>query len=103
MDDPDGKFGKWCRDVANARVHATTNRVVAEAFVEERASLIPLPAHPYDTVLTVERRVSRDGMVSVDGSLYSVPDDTRSRVSAYRATPPRCASSRRATPAHAIP
>jgi len=39
-----------------------------------------LPAHPYDAVLTVERRVSHEGMVSVGGNLYSVPDTTRKRV-----------------------
>jgi hypothetical protein len=31
-------------------------------------------------VLTIERRVSREGMVSVGGNLYSVPDATRKRV-----------------------
>ena len=31
-------------------------------------------------MLTVERRVSREGMVSVGGNLYSVPDATRKRV-----------------------
>lgn len=31
-------------------------------------------------MLTVERRVSKDGMVSVGGNLYSVPDTTRRRM-----------------------
>ena len=31
-------------------------------------------------MLTIERRVSREGMVSVAGNLYSVPDTTRKRV-----------------------
>jgi hypothetical protein len=30
-------------------------------------------------VLRLERRISRDGMVSLDGNLYSVPDSTRRR------------------------
>jgi hypothetical protein len=30
-------------------------------------------------VLRLERRITRDGMVSVDGNLYSVPDTTRRR------------------------
>ena len=34
----------------------------------------------FGTVLRLERRISRDGMVSVDGNLYSVPDTTRRRV-----------------------
>jgi hypothetical protein len=39
-----------------------------------------LPAVPFTAVLRVERRVSRDGMVSVDGNEYSVPDLTRRRI-----------------------
>ena len=62
-----------------ARVHATTRRVVAAHFAEERASLQPLPAGPFQAVLRLERRVTRDGMVSVGGNLYSVPDCTRRR------------------------
>ncbi len=31
-------------------------------------------------MLTVERRVSHEGMVSVNGNLYSVPERTRKRV-----------------------
>ncbi|WP_425437266.1 Mu transposase domain-containing protein, partial [Novosphingobium guangzhouense] len=39
-----------------------------------------LPGMRYDTVLTVERRISREGMVAVAGNYYSVPDTTRRRV-----------------------
>jgi hypothetical protein len=35
---------------------------------------------PYRTVLKLERRVSHEGMVSVGGNLYSVPDTTRRRI-----------------------
>lgn len=80
MDDLNAQFDQWCAEIANPRVHATTNRVVNEAFAAEQPFLIPLPAHPYDAVLTVERRVSHEGMVSVGGNLYSVPDTTRKRV-----------------------
>jgi hypothetical protein len=66
--------------VANARTHATTGRVVQEAFAEERPALRPLPLAPYRAVLKLERRVSHEGMVSVGGSLYSVPDTTRRRI-----------------------
>ena len=40
----------------------------------------PLPPVPYRAVLRLERRVSHEGMVSVGGNLYSVPDTTRRRV-----------------------
>ena len=74
------EFDRWRREVANRRRHGTTRRVVEEAFNEERPQLRPLPGHPYTTVLRMERRLSRDGMVSVDGNQYSVPDTLTKRV-----------------------
>ena len=58
---------------------ATTNRVVNEV-AEEKASLKALPSVPYRAVLRLERRASHEGMVSVGGNLYSVPDTTRRRI-----------------------
>lgn len=79
IDDLNAQFDAWRCEIANARVHATTHRVVAEHFAAEQPSLKPLPAIPYSAVLTVERRVSKDGMVSVGGNHYSVPDTARRR------------------------
>ncbi|WP_035979011.1 IS21 family transposase (plasmid) [Kozakia baliensis] len=80
LDELNARFDDWLRTIANARCHATTGRIVAEHFADERPHLRTLPAHPYDAVLTVERRVSREGMVSVGGNLYSVPDTARRRI-----------------------
>src|SRR3954471_9622984 len=80
LDDLNGQLRHWLDTVANARVHATTKRVVNEAFAEETVALRPLPSLPYQAVLKLERRVSHEGMVSVAGNLYSVPDTTRRRV-----------------------
>ena len=66
--------------MANVRVHATTHRMVAEAFAEEKSKLQELPSLPFGSVLKLERRVSHEGMVSVGGNLYSVPDATRKRL-----------------------
>ena len=79
LDDLNDQLGDWLENVANARRHATTNEIVAEAFAMERPQLKPLPAGPYKAVLQLERRITRDGMVSVGGNLYSVPDSTRRR------------------------
>ena len=79
LDDLNAQFTKWRETVANPRVHATTDRVVDEAFAEERPILKELPALPYSAVLTVERRISHEGMIAVDGNYYSVPDTTRRR------------------------
>lgn len=66
-------------EIANPRVHPTTGRVVDEAFAEELPALRQLPANPYSAVQTIERRVTKDGMVSVGGNHYSVLDTTRRR------------------------
>ena len=79
LDDLNDQLRQWLDQVANPRTHATTRRVVQEHFAEEHPSLQPLPAGPFQAVLRLERRITRDGMVSVDGNLYSVPDTTRRR------------------------
>lgn len=79
LDDLNAQLGRWLATVANVRLHATTRRVVDEAFAEERLALKPLPAGPYRAVLKLERRVSHEGMVAVGGNFYSVPDATRRR------------------------
>lgn len=80
LEDLNRQFTAWREGVANARRHGTTRRIVAEAFAAERTHLTPLPGVPFNAVLSLERRVSHDGMVSVHGNLYSVPDRTRRRV-----------------------
>lgn len=80
LDDLNRQLQHWLSTVANPRVHATTRRVVMEAFAEEKPSLRPLPLAPFRSVLRLERRISRDGMVSVGGNFYSVPNATRRRV-----------------------
>ncbi|WP_149649481.1 IS21 family transposase [Azospirillum argentinense] len=79
LEDLNVQFTQWLDQLANRRRHATTQRIVAEHFADERPHLKPLPAGPFNSVLTLERRVTRDGMVSVGGNLYSVPDCTRRR------------------------
>jgi len=79
LDDLNQQLRHWLDTVANPRVHATTKRVVNEAFAEERATLRS-PVGPYRAVLKLERRVSHEGMVSIGGNAYSVPDTARRRV-----------------------
>src|SRR5450631_4287159 len=80
LDDLNTQFRQWLDQVANVRVHAPTRRVVAEHFADEHPKLQQLPAGPFQAVLRFDRRITRDGMVSVDGNLYSVPNSTRRRV-----------------------
>jgi len=79
LEDLNVQFRHWLDAVANRRRHATTGRIVVEHFAEEKPHLKALPAGPFNAVLTLERRITRDGMVSVGGNLYSVPDGTRRR------------------------
>jgi transposase len=84
LDDLNAQLTDWLDMVANVRVHATTQRIVAEAFAEERPALKPLPALPFRAVLKLERRVTHEGMVSIGGNLYSVPDRTRRVVEVHQ-------------------
>lgn len=77
LEDLNAQLIDWLGHVANARVHATTQRVVAEAFAAEQPELQTLPETRFDAVLKLERRVSHDGFVAVGGNFYSVPDRTR--------------------------
>jgi hypothetical protein len=83
LDDLNEQLRHWLDTFANPRVHAATNKVVGEAFAEERASLKALPTIPYRAVLRLERRPSHEG---VGGNFYSVPDTTRRRVFDVHAT-----------------
>jgi transposase len=80
LDDLNAQFRQWLDGVANVRLHATTGRIVSEHFAKEKPHLKPLPAGPFNAVLMLERRITREGMVSLGGNLYSVPDCTRRRV-----------------------
>jgi hypothetical protein len=84
LDDLNEQLRHWLDTVANPRVHATTNRVVSEAFAEERASLKSLPVAPYRAVLRLERRASHEGMVTVGGKLYSVRHHATARLRSAR-------------------
>lgn len=84
LDDLNGQLQDWLGSVANIRLHATTQRIVSEAFAAEGPDLQPLPATIFDTLLKLERRVSHEGLVSIGGNYYSVPDRTRRVVEVHQ-------------------
>ena len=59
LEDMNRPLRVWLDQMANARTHGTTERVVAEHFAQESASLQRLPALRFDAVLSVLRRVGR--------------------------------------------
>ncbi len=77
----------WLDTIANVRKHSTTGRFVHEAYEEERPFLIQLPSVPFHAERREMRKVLSDGYVSVDGSLYPVPDRLVGQTVAVRIEP----------------
>lgn len=68
------RLRQWMDEVCNSRRHGTTHQVPAEVFRQtEKASLLPLPAQPYELYRWEERKVNRLGHVSFQLNYYSVP------------------------------
>ena len=84
LDDLNAQLDDWLATVANVRVHGTTQRIVSEAFAAEQPEPQLLPAFPFDALLKLERRVSHDGLISIGGNYYSVPDRTRRVVEVHQ-------------------
>lgn len=76
IDDLNEQFAHCRLSIANARKHDTTQRMVNDAFLEERESLGLLPVGDFNDVLSMGLRTTKDGMVSVNGNLYPVPNGT---------------------------
>jgi hypothetical protein len=77
--DLNAQSATWLHQTANARVHATTHAVPATRLREEQPHLRPLSAAPYVPLVTVGRRITRDGFISYNGNDYSVPDGLATR------------------------
>ena len=68
-------LSRWEREVANARVHGTTEETPMARFArEEAARLRPLAGRPaFGSLRELTRGVGNDGCVEVDANSYSVP------------------------------
>lgn len=64
----------WMTTIANVRKHTTTQRLVHEAYAQEKPFLVALPSTPFPTDRRETRKVQKDGYIPVDGSFYPVPD-----------------------------
>jgi hypothetical protein len=66
----------WETTVADTRIHGTTRKQVQKLFLEnERHALAPIPLDRFPCFQEAQRKVSRDGHVSVAKSYYSVPPE----------------------------
>jgi transposase len=63
----------WLANVADIRVHRTTNKRPLDAYAQEQPHLLPLPAHHYDTAKVVYRVVDAEGFIAYGHNQYSVP------------------------------
>ncbi|MFO7859512.1 MAG: helix-turn-helix domain-containing protein, partial [Ectothiorhodospiraceae bacterium] len=64
----------WCETVANAKVKRSLGRSPAQAWVEERPALQPLPKVLPPVYALCHRVVDTQGYVSLDRNRYSVPE-----------------------------
>jgi transposase len=73
LDDFNQQLERWLDQIVDQRKrHGTTP---LERFAEERAHLVPLPRHAYDTARVVYRLCSIDGYVDWQGNRYAIPYD----------------------------
>jgi len=73
-------------ETANNRIHGMTNETPVGRLKQESTKLRPLPAGPYVPVVTLGRRLSRDGFVSYNGNSYSVHEGVNSHEISVEAT-----------------
>ena len=77
---------QWLAEVANRRIHAITGEAPQARWETERDHLSTLPSTPFVPLVTVGRRLSRDGYLSYNGNEYSVPAGIGTRQLEVRAT-----------------
>lgn len=63
----------WLKNVADTHPNQTTGRPPIEMYNEEKAALLPLPLHRYDTAQIAYRIVDAEGCVAYMGNQYMVP------------------------------
>lgn len=76
LDDLNAQLVRWRDEIAHQRrVPGDPELTVAQALERERALLLPLPAHPFETDLMRVVRSGKTPYVRFDRNLYSIPHD----------------------------
>jgi transposase len=73
LDDMRAQLAHWLEHIVDHR--RLDKRSALERFAEERAHLVALPRHPYDTARVIYRVCGIDGFVAWAGNHYAVPYD----------------------------
>ena len=84
FEDLNARAETWTTTIANRRVHGTTRRVPAEAFLAERDFLVRLPDARFGVHEDSMRQVGPDATISIAGTLYPVPHPLAGRSVAVR-------------------
>jgi len=79
----------WLDTVANVRRHGETQQKPVDLFAQERPSLRPLPAHPFDIATVSPVRASRQFRITLDTNRYSVPAEYAGQSLTLKAYPDR--------------
>jgi transposase len=74
LEDLNRQLEDWLNGTANSRVHATTGEVPTLRMQTEKNHLLALPSSDYIPMITLGRKISRDGYVAYNGNDYSVPE-----------------------------
>lgn len=77
----------WMNNRSDAHIHETTGRPPIELFIEEeKAALLALPNHPFDTSHVVLRVCSCEGNLEYETNSYSLPYDYIGDIMAMKVT-----------------
>ncbi len=86
LEDLNLQVEKWLLETANRRIHGTTNDMPEDRLVKEKPRLLPIPSDAYVPMISLGRRISRDGYISYNGNDYSVPEGLSAAEIQIRAT-----------------
>ena len=88
VDDLNAQFLRWREDWAHARPHPEVpEKTVAEALIEERPRLLPLPEHPFECHRLLVRHSGKTPYLRFEGNDYSIPPDLVRKPLTLVATP----------------
>ncbi|MGH7336643.1 MAG: IS21 family transposase [Myxococcota bacterium] len=88
VDDLNVQFVRWRDDWAHARPHPdSTEKTVAQALVEERPRLLPLPEHPFECHRVLARSSGKTPYLRFESNDYSIPPDLVRKPLTLVATP----------------
>jgi transposase len=73
LEEAQAYLDQWTERWADTRIHGTTKRQVAAAFLEEQPKLRALPLEPFRYYKHARRTVHLDGCIEVEGAFYGAP------------------------------